>query len=125
MARIEHFALFASDLAALKDFYVEVFSMRVLIDNSAADPAGYFLGDGHGGVLELIARPSGEPAFNQRFGSHVAFSVEDVAAARAALERKGLVFESDTAVNKPTMQTAFFLDPQGNRCQVVWRKEPF
>jgi glyoxylase I family protein len=122
--RIEHFALFAADLAALKAFYTEAFDLRVLVDNSAAEPAGYFLGDDDGGVLELIARPKSEPPVNQRFVCHVAFQVDDVAETQAAFERRGLTFETETAVHTAAMHTAFFRDPEGNRCQIVWRQKP-
>src|SRR4051794_27799934 len=124
MARIEHVALFAADPAALKDFYVEALGLRLVVDNSRSDPPGYFLADEAGTALEIIGRPAGQGGVNQRYVCHVAFAVEDVAAARAALERRGMRFEDDTAVDGPAMRTAFFNDPEGNRCQVVWRSRP-
>jgi glyoxylase I family protein len=123
MAKIEHFAIYAADAPALKDFYVEVFGMQVIVESSGSPP-GYFLADDAGMALEIIGRPAGEPAVNQRSVCHIAFSVDDVAATRAALERRGLVFETDTAVEKASMRTAFFNDPAGNRCQIVWRNPP-
>ena len=49
MARIEHFAIYADDPTALKDFYVRTFGLRVIVE-SGGDPPGYFLADdaGHG-----------------------------------------------------------------------------
>jgi glyoxylase I family protein len=123
MARIEHFAIYAADAPALKDFYVDVFGLRV-IGESGGSPPGFFLADDAGMALEIIGRPKGEPAINQRWVCHIAFSVDDVAATRAALERRGLVFETDTAVETASMRTAFFDDPEGNRCQIVWRNPP-
>ena len=124
MARIEHFALFADDAPALKDFYVNVMGMKVVIDNGAARPPGYFLMDDHGGAIELIGRPDGVKAGDTRYLCHVAFTVADVAAERTRLEGLGLSFESDTAVDNAVMQTAFFHDPAGNRCQIVRRATP-
>lgn len=124
MARMEHFAFFAADPAALKDFYCDAFGMRLALDNSAATPPGYFLVDDAGTALEIIGRPADHPRPNTRHVCHVAFSVDDVAAARAALEARGLVFETDTAVDAPGMKTAFFTDPEGNRGQIVWRAKP-
>ena len=124
MATIEHAALFADDLPALRDFYLDAFDLRVAFDNSRADPAGYFLADDRGAVLELIARSSGESNANQRFVCHLAFWVDDFAASRADLERRGIAFESGTEVMNDEVQTAFFLDPQGNRCQIVRRRRP-
>jgi glyoxylase I family protein len=120
---MEHCAIFAADSAALKDFYVEVMGLKVIVE-SGGTPPGYFLADDAGMALEIIGRPAGEPAVNQRWVSHVAFWVDDFAASRAALERRGMVFETDTVVANETMQTAFFKDPEGNRCQIVWRKAP-
>jgi glyoxylase I family protein len=123
MAKIEHFAIYAADAPALKDFYVEALGLRVIVE-SGGSPPGYFLADEAGMALEIIGRPEGEPAVNQRWVCHLAFSVDDVAATRAALERRGLVFETDTAVAAASMRTAFFNDPEGNRCQIVWRNPP-
>lgn len=124
MARMEHFALFARDAAALKDFYVATMGLRVVMDNGASTPPGYFLADDDGGALEIIGRPEGVDAGDTRYLCHVAFSVADVPAERARLEALGLVFEADTAVDTPTMKTAFTRDPDGNRLQVVWRAYP-
>ena len=124
MARIEHFAVFASDPAELKDFYVRVFGMTVVLDNSAASPPGYFLADDQGMALEVIGRPAGESNVNQRWVCHVAFLVDNVAGKRAELEGMGMAFETETAVDTDTMKTAFFRDPEGNRCQIIWRSRP-
>jgi glyoxylase I family protein len=121
MSRIEHFALFADDLERLVAFYREVFGLSVLVDNSDAIPPGYFLGDGAGCVLELIARPSQAGAVDQRFVCHVAFHVEDPETVRDELERRSLVVESDTRVQTPEVTMFFFRDPAENRVQVVRR----
>ena len=124
MARIEHVALFAQDPHKLKDFYVDAFGLRVVLDNSQANPPGYFLADDAGVAVELIGRPAGVEAADTRYLCHIAFIVDDVAASRAALEARGLVFEEDTVVDNETMTTAFFRDPEGNRLQIVKRPRP-
>src|SRR5580693_4908553 len=97
MAKLEHFAIYAADAPALKDFYVAALGLRVILE-SGGKPPGFFLADDAGMALEIIGRPEGEPAVNQRWVCHIAFSVDDFAATRAALERRGLVFETDTVV---------------------------
>ncbi len=124
MSRIEHFALFADDLETLRTFYAETMGLRVVLDNSRAPIPGYFLADDGGSVLEIIARPAGIADVNTRFVCHVAFLVDDFATARAALERQGAQFETDTKVVTDDFRTAFFQDPGGNRCQIVWRSRP-
>jgi glyoxylase I family protein len=124
MAGIEHFALFADDAPALKDFYVRALGMTVALDNGAGTPPGYFLVDDRGMALEIIGRPPGVEAGDTRYLCHVAFSADDVAEERARLEGLGLAFEAETAVDTPAMKTAFFRDPDGNRLQIVWRMSP-
>jgi glyoxylase I family protein len=124
MATIEHCALFAADAKALKDFYVDIMGLKVVLDNGAGTPPGYFLADDSGMALELIGRPAGVVAGDTRYLCHVAFTVADVDAERKRLESLGLTFESETAVDTSAMKTAFFRDPDGNRCQIVWRSRP-
>ncbi|QDV33153.1 VOC family protein [Tautonia plasticadhaerens] len=124
MACIEHVALFAADPHALKDFYADAFGLRVVLDNSKASPPGYFLADDAGVAVELIGRPEGVPGADTRWICHIAFIVEDVAAARTDLEARGVVFEQETAVDNEAMTTAFFRDPEGNRLQIVSRPRP-
>jgi len=122
MARFEHFAIYAEDSTALKDFYVAAFGLRVCLE-SGGDPPGYFLADDVGMALEIIGRPKGETGVNQRWVCHLALWVDDYATARANLESRGLVFETDTVVDNESFKTAFFRDPAGNRVQIVWRKK--
>ncbi len=124
MPRIEHVALFARDPSALKDFYVAALGLRVVVDNGQGDPPGYFLADDAGAALEVIGRPSGAAAANQRYVCHVAFLVDDVAATRASLEARGLAFEADTVVANDAMTTCFCNDPEGNRIQILKRVKP-
>jgi glyoxylase I family protein len=123
MARLEHFAIYAADSTALKDFYVRALGMKVVLESSDKPP-GYFLVDDQGMALEIIPRPAGESNVNQRWVCHVAFWVDDVVRKQAELEQRGLVFETDTAVDNETMKTSFFHDPEGNRCQIICRRRP-
>ena len=94
--------------------------MKVAIENDATPPS-YFLTDDNGGVMELIHRAPGTPGANQRWVCHFAFWTDDYHKTFADLEARGIVFETDTAVDNDTLKTAFFNDPAGNRCQIVWR----
>lgn len=124
MTRIEHFAIFADDLEPLRAFYQEAFGLRVIVDNSKAATPGYFLADDAGTPLEIIERPAGVAAAETRYVCHVAFYVDDLDAARTALESRGVRFETDSAIDSDSMRTRFFNDPEGNRCQIVWRPSP-
>lgn len=124
MARIEHFALFGDDLAALRAFYEGVMGLRVIVDNSKAPVRGYFLEDDGGSVLEVIERPANTPRPNARYSCHAAFLVDDYAGTKAELIGRGAIFEPDTEIDNDSMKTGFFDDPEGNRVQIVWRAQP-
>jgi glyoxylase I family protein len=125
MARIEHFAIYAADTEALKDFYVDLLGLRVVMEMRGTPP-GFFLADDRGTAVEILPRPPATPAISQRWICHFAYWVErdQFDAVLQALEKRGIIFETDTAVNNDDMRTAFFPDPEGNRCQIVWRKRP-
>jgi glyoxylase I family protein len=122
MSHIEHFAIYAADTIALKNFYVEALGLHVIVE-SGGDPPGFFLADDHGMAIEILGRPAGTAGVNQRWVCHLAFWVDDVPAKRAALERMGIVFETETTVDTDEAKTAFFTDPGGNRGQIVWRRK--
>jgi len=121
MSRIEHSAIYSDAPVALKDFYVGALGMHVVFE-SGGDPPAYFLADDHGMALEVLGRPEGQSGVNQRWICHLAFWVDDMVAKRVELERLGIVFETETLVDNDEVKTAFFKDPGGNRCQIVWRK---
>jgi glyoxylase I family protein len=123
MSRIEHFAIYSDDPTGLKDFYVQAMGMHVTVE-SGGDPPGYFLADDHGMAIEVLGRQAGASGVNQRWICHLAFWVDDMAAKRAELERIGIVFETETLADNDEIKTAFFKDPGGNRCQIVWRRKP-
>ena len=121
MSTIEHFAIYADDAPALKRFYESSFGMKT-VHEGAGDPPGYFLVDDRGMAIEIIGRPKGQAGANQRWVCHLAFWVDDFPSERAAFEHRGVTFEADTLVENETIRTAFFNDPEGNRLQIVWRK---
>ncbi|MEA2324280.1 MAG: hypothetical protein QOD81_4130 [Solirubrobacteraceae bacterium] len=55
--------------------------------------------------------------------NHVALQVEDVAAARAALEERGVAFAGDT-FDSGVCHMAFFADPDGNALMLHHRYAP-
>lgn len=122
MPAIEHFAIYADDAPKLKEFYVDTFGMKVVVE-SGGTPPGYFLTDDQGMAIEIIGRPAGQAGANQRWVCHLAFRVDDYTEARRAFEARGVKFEPDTAVDNESMRTDFFNDPEGNRLQIVWRKD--
>jgi glyoxylase I family protein len=122
MPRIEHLAIYADDAPSLKRFYEDAFGMRT-VRESGGNPPGYFLVDSAGFAIEIIGRPSGKTGANQRWVCHFAFWVDDFPAACQALRDRGIALEDDTYVDNDEIRTAFFNDPESNRCQIIWRKQ--
>ena len=97
------------------------FGLRVIVE-AGGDPPAFFLADDHGMAIEVLGRPPDSPEINRRWVCHLAFWVDDFAAMHAELERIGIGFEAETLVENDDLKTAFFKDPGGNRCQIVWRR---
>jgi glyoxylase I family protein len=83
---LEHFAIYADDPTALKDFYVSALGLHVIVE-SGGDPPGYFLADDQGMAIEILGRPSGSPEVNQRWVCHLALWADQAGGARTAGDR--------------------------------------
>ena len=83
-------------------------------------PAGEF----ENGTVTLAVMQS--DAFGLEFSPHghpIAFQVDDVAAAREALEAKGVVFAPDS-IDSGVCHMAYFRDPDGNALMLHQRYAP-
>ena len=122
MSRIEHFAIYADDPTALKDFYVRAFGLHVIVENGGPPPA-YFLADDHGWPSRSWhGRKARRTPISAGFAISRSGSTTSSPSA-ASSHSLGIVFEDETLVETDEMKTAFFKDPAGNRCQIVWRRK--
>jgi len=118
LKRIHHVAVICSDYAASKRFYAEVLGLPVLAENyrAARDSWKLDLGLPDGGQIELFSfpappvRPSRPEACGAR---HLCFAVDDVEAAKAALEAKGQVVEPVRVDEYTGRRFTFLPDPDG------------
>ena len=111
------------DLAAAMDFYGETLGLRrsALWQRSGADPIGAEYETGTV-TLALLACD----AFGIPFQPHkvpVALRVDDVHAARAELEGRGVTFRGDT-IDSGVCHQAIFEDPDGNTLDLHHRYAP-
>lgn len=119
LRRLDHFAIYVSDLATAERFYTEELGMRLvdrLGDMTLVECGGTNIG--------LIRRPAlapGDPSIIQdpRGRAHHAFLVEatDFLAARKALEAAGI--RTHGPVNWGDHECFYFLDPDGNLLEIV------
>ena len=113
-----HVAVICSDYARSKVFYTEVLGLEVIAETyrEARDSWKLDLVLPGGGQIELFtfrgapARPSHPEAQGLR---HLAFAVEDVKSAKAALEAKGVPVEDIRLDELTSKRFTFFPDPDG------------
>lgn len=114
--KVHHIAIIASDYQKSKHFYTEILGLQIVreVYREARDSYKLDLAIGENYVIELFsfpnppARPSRPEACGLR---HLAFEVEDVAAAKQNLEAKGIVVE-DIRIDEFTgKKFTFFADP--------------
>ena len=120
---VEHIGLPAQNPTALKDWYVRVLGAELIFDNGQQPPA-YFLRLGGGLMVEIYTagpvRP--ETANNALAGwRHLALRVDSIAAARAELERRGVVFSEPVKPAGGGGSVLFFSDAEGNLLHLIER----
>jgi catechol 2,3-dioxygenase-like lactoylglutathione lyase family enzyme len=106
---VDFLTVFVRDYPAAQEFYSEVLGLEHSVDYEKIPAGEYETGSLTLQVLDAASvgqefKPSGSP---------VALHVEDVEAARADLESKGVEFQGET-VDSGVCHMAFFRDPDGN-----------
>jgi glyoxylase I family protein len=118
LKRIHHVAIICSDYTLSKNFYVNILGLTILQEVYRVERKSYKLDLSVGGLyqIELFSfddppeRPSRPEARGLR---HLAFEVDDVAAAASELNAKGVPTE-DIRVDEHTGKLfTFFTDPDG------------
>jgi len=107
------------DFEAASEFYGNVLGLPCSV-RWGGMPAGEF----ETGTLTIAVMQS--DAFGLEFKPHthpIALHVEDVAAARADLEARGIVFHADT-IDSGVCHMAHFSDPDGNALMLHHRYAP-
>ncbi|MCG2585263.1 VOC family protein [Massilia sp. TS11] len=127
--RIEHVALWARDLEAMKAFYVQAFGAAAgeRYTNPAHGFASYFLRFDSGARLELMQMPGIAPNPNtaqaQALGFvHIAVatgSQQAVDATTARLVAGGAVLQSPAHWTGDGYYESVLLDPEGNRVEIT------
>ena len=117
---VDFVSLPTSDLDAAMDFYGDVLGLE-RSKRWGKMPAGEF----ENGTVTIAVMQS--DAFGIEFSPHshpIAFQVDDVAAARAALEAKGVEFVADN-IDSGVCHMAYFRDSDGNALMLHHRYAPY
>ena len=118
LRRIHHAAIICSDYAVSKHFYVEVLGLKVIAENYRHNRQSFKLDLAlpGGGQIELFSSPNApvRPSYPEARGlRHLAFEVENVAAAKARLEQRGVLVEDVRIDEYTNKRFVFFADPDG------------
>lgn len=119
---IEHIGIAAKDSTALKNWYMDIFPMKIVRDNGKG---GYFLEDGRGMQIEIYpAKTEGEKDFDNLTTGirHIAFLIDNFDEMLAILKAKNAEFVGEPII-KETYSNMFFKDPEGNLLHVIERRE--
>jgi len=120
---LEHIAIPAADVVALKDWYVRMLGARVIYDNGQSPPT-LLLDLPSGGRFEIYTaeKPLPERGNNQLAGfRHVALRVDSMDAAKAELEKRGVKFAEAIRPAAGGGKALFFADGEGNLLHLVER----
>jgi predicted enzyme related to lactoylglutathione lyase len=117
--RVDFFAIPVTDIPAAARFYGEVLGL----ERNPLPHEDYPEFEVGNATLSLFAPASFGQKHKPSSGT-VAFRVPDVAAARAALEEKGVTFYGDI-MDTGVCHMAFFADPDGNALILHRRYAPY
>lgn len=119
---IEHIGIAAKDSTALKNWYMDLFGMKVVRDNGKG---GYFIEDARGMQIEIYPAKTdaGCDFDNLTTGlRHIAFLIDNFDEMMAILKSKNVEFVGEPII-KETYSNMFFKDPEGNLLHVIERRE--
>ena len=115
---IHHVAIICSDYPASKRFYTELLGLRIVAETVREERDSYKLDLQlpDGGQIELFSFPGApvRPSYPEARGlRHLAFRVEDLNAAVAELQQKGVVVEPVRMDELTGRSFTFLADPDG------------
>ncbi len=118
LKKIHHAAVICADYARSKSFYVDTLGLAVMAENyrAARDSWKLDLALPDGSQIELFSFPGAppRPSYPEAQGlRHLAFVVDDVAAAKALLEARGVAVEPIRVDEFTGRRFTFFADPDG------------
>jgi catechol 2,3-dioxygenase-like lactoylglutathione lyase family enzyme len=116
ITKADFVAVPSTDWKRSRAFYVDTLGLRP-DDNGQSE---FWIGDQCFGIYEPTTFGL---EFAPQTTAHLALHVDDVAAARAELEAKAIVFDGDT-FDTGVCHMAFFTDPDGNALMLHHRYAP-
>ena len=116
ITKLDYVGVPSRDAERARSFYGETLGLRA--DDTT--PSEFWVG---GTCLSIWEPEKFGMEFSPQKNGHLALHVDDVAAARAELEGKGIEFMGDT-MDSGVCHMAFFTDPDGNDLMLHSRYAP-
>ncbi|MBN9491681.1 MAG: hypothetical protein BGP07_01845 [Rhizobiales bacterium 63-22] len=118
LRRIHHVAIICTDYEKSRAFYADILGLKVIAENFRRERSSFKLDLAlpDGGQIELFSFPSPPPRPSRPEAAglrHLAFEVEDINEAKAALEARGVGVETIRTDEFTGRRYTFFADPDG------------
>ncbi len=118
LRRIHHVAIICTDYEKSRAFYADILGLKVIAENFRRERSSFKLDLAlpDGGQIELFSFPSPPPRPSRPEAAglrHLAFEVEDINEAKAALEARGVGVETIRTDEFTGRRYTFFVDPDG------------
>ncbi|EKB5971908.1 VOC family protein [Listeria monocytogenes] len=125
--KIEHVALWTTNLEQMKQFYVTYFSATAndLYENKTKGFTSYFLSFEDGARLEIMSRTdvTGKTTGENLGWAHIAISTgtkEAVDELTEKLRQDGFAIAGEPRMTGDGYYESVVLDPEGNRIEITW-----
>ncbi|EAG4574457.1 glyoxalase/bleomycin resistance/extradiol dioxygenase family protein [Listeria monocytogenes] len=125
--KIEHVALWATNLEQMKQFYVTYFGATAndLYENKTKGFTSYFLSFEDGARLEIMSRTdvTGKTTGENLGWAHIAISTgtkEAVDELTEKLRQDGFAIAGEPRMTGDGYYESVVLDPEGNRIEITW-----
>ncbi len=118
---VEHIAIASFEPRKLAEWYAMQLNFMIILDTGTT----LYLQAANGIILEFVHAETHADAPRVRDAGlrHIAFSVDDLDAARSELQGRGVQF-ADAPIELPGLRLHFFQDPEGNFLHLVERDIP-
>ncbi|EHG3205873.1 hypothetical protein BJM59_10320 [Listeria monocytogenes] len=125
--KIEHVALWTTNLEQMKQFYVTYFCATAndLYENKTKGFTSYFLSFEYGARLEIMSRTdvTGKTTGENLGWAHIAISTgtkEAVDELTEKLRQDGFAIAGEPRMTGDGYYESVVLDPEGNRIEITW-----
>ncbi|EAE7279555.1 glyoxalase/bleomycin resistance/extradiol dioxygenase family protein [Listeria monocytogenes] len=125
--KIEHVALWTTNLEQMKQFYVTYFGVTAndLYENKTKGFTSYFLSFEDGARLEIMSRTdvTGKTTGENLGWAHIAISTgtkEAVDELTEKLRQDGFAIAGEPRMTGDGYYESVVLDPEGNRIEITW-----